>query len=313
MLETSKIAFVFPGQGSQQPGMGKELSSEFASARAIFDKADEILGRSIKSLCLEGTEEELRKTSNTQPALFTVSAAALAVLREQGVEGSVTAGHSLGEYGALYAAGALDFETALRLVDLRGHAMEEAGRHRPGTMAALLGLDPAKAEAVCAEATGAGVVVPANFNNSMQLVISGEEAGVDRALELAKAAGCKKGTKLNVGGAFHSPLMSEAAEKLAAALADAVISAPRLKFVANVTADFISDPEAIRSELALQVTRCVRWSESVERMHSDGVTHFIEVGPGSVLTGLLKRIQSTAIGVGFGAPGDLQKVRDTLA
>jgi len=289
-MNTSNIALIFPGQGSQKSGMGKDFFDGCPESREIFERADSVLGRSISRICFEGTEEELRQTSNTQPALFVTSAAMLAAFRSVGAEGGFVAGHSLGEYTALYAAGTLRFDDALRLVQIRADAMEAAGRERPGAMAAILNLDPAKIEEVCREASSVGIVVPANLNNAQQIVISGEEAGIDRACELAKAAGAKRALKLNVGGAFHSPLMSSASEKLAAALATVTISPPSLRFVANVSADFLADPEAIRTSLAEQILNCVRWSESIERLISAGVSHFVEVGPGNVLSGLIKRI-----------------------
>lgn len=289
-MHTNNIALVFPGQGSQKSGMGRDFFDGRPESREIFERADSVLGRPISRICFEGTEEELRQTSNTQPALFVTSAAMLAAFRAERGNGGFVAGHSLGEYTALYAAGALNFDDALRLVQIRADAMEAAGRERPGTMAAILNLDPSKIEAVCKEASSAGIVVPANLNNAQQIVISGEETGIDRACELAKAAGAKRAIKLNVGGAFHSPLMSSAAEKLSAALATVTISAPSLRFVANVSADFLTDPEEIRTSLAEQILNCVRWSESIERLMSAGVTHFVEVGPGNVLAGLIKRI-----------------------
>ncbi|MBI1785354.1 ACP S-malonyltransferase [Candidatus Sumerlaeota bacterium] len=313
MVDRLKIALIFPGQGSQQPGMGKDFYDASPEARGIFDQADQILGRSITKLCFEGTEEELRRTSNTQPALYVTSAAMLAAARAAGIEGSMAAGHSLGEYTALYAAGGVDFATGLKLVDLRGRAMEQAGKNRPGPMAALLGLDPAKGEPVCAEASAAGVVVPANWNNSMQIVISGEEAGIDRAIELAKAAGAKKGTKLNVGGAFHSPLMAEAVQILQSALGGAVISRPKLRFVANVSAEFLDDPEAIRKSLGEQIVSCVRWEQTIQTFAGAGATHFIEVGPGTVLSGLLKRIDSSLKSININNVNSMSQASAALA
>lgn len=279
--------------------MGRELAEQSPEAREVFRRADEVLGRSISKLCFEGSEEELRQTSNTQPALYTASAAALAALRAAGIDGTMVAGHSLGEYTALHAAGALDFATGLRLVQARGNAMAEAGRNRPGTMAALLGLPEDKVEGVCAEASSAGVVTAANLNSPTQTVISGEEAAVDRAIELAKAAGCKKGMKLNVGGAFHSPLMAEAAEKLGAELARAEIHLPVQMFINNVAAAVLKDPEAIRASLLDQLTNCVRWTDCVRKMAELGATHLIEVGPGNVLVGQLKRIDPNLKGQTF--------------
>lgn len=304
-MTPESTALLFPGQGSQHAGMGKALAEQYAEARAIFEEADEVLGRSLSRLCFEGPEDELQRTENTQPALYVTSAAALAALRSEGVDGGAAAGHSLGEYTALYAVGALDFATGLKLVQDRGRAMEEAGRQRPGTMAAVLGLEDEKVETVCREASeGDGVVVAANLNSPGQVVISGDEAALDRALERAKAAGAKRAMKLKVGGAFHSPLMEPAVAILKPQLDAASISAPRLRFVANVSADFLTDPEAIRESLLRQITSCVRWSPSVERLRDAGFTRFVEVGAGKVLTGLLRRIDKELKGANFGAPED---------
>lgn len=303
--EPSEIALIFPGQGSQQPAMGKALAETYPEAREIFEAADDLLGRSISKLCFEGSEEALRQTVNTQPALYVTSAAALAVLRANGFDGSMTAGHSLGEYTALYAAGALDFATGLRLVQARGEAMEQAGRNRPGTMAAVLGLAADRVEEVCREASSAGILAAANWNSPQQVVLSGEEKAIDRAVELATGAGAKLAIKLNVGGAFHSPLMGEAAELLKAALESATISAPRLRFVANVSGGFVEDADSIRRGLLDQLTACVRWSDSVARMAESGAGHFIEVGPGKVLSGLMRRIDRKLKSYSFSNPGDL--------
>jgi [acyl-carrier-protein] S-malonyltransferase len=300
--ESNNVALIFPGQGSQQPGMGRELAETYDEAKAVFAEADDILGRPISKLCFEGGEDELKRTSNTQPALYVTSCAALAVLRSEGIDGSMTAGHSLGEYTALFAAGAIDFATGLRLVQVRGRAMEQAGRNRPGTMAAVLGLNEDQVEDICRRASSAGVVVAANWNSPGQVVLSGEEPALDRAIELAKEAGARRAVKLVVGGAFHSPLMGEAVELLQAELAGAAIARPNLIFVANVTAQFESDPETIRRLLGLQVTSCVRWSDSITTMAGAGARNFIEVGSGSVLTGLLRRIDASLEGTAFGKP-----------
>lgn len=309
-MTPAPLALIFPGQGSQQAGMGRALADRYPEARRLFEEADAVLGRPLSRLCFEGPEEELQRTVNTQPALYVTGAAALAALRAEGIDGGAAAGHSLGEYTALYAAGALDFATGLRLVQTRGEAMEAAGRQRPGTMAAVLGLDDAKVEAVCRDSSGPdGVVVAANLNSPGQVVLSGDEAALDRACARATTEGAKRALKLKVGGAFHSPLMEPAVELMRPELEAAAIAAPRLRFVANVSADFIQDPEAIRRSLVLQITSCVRWTQSIERLRDAGYTKFIEVGPGKVLTGLLKRIDKTLAGSSFGAPDDLQGVR----
>ncbi len=305
-MKHDKLALIFPGQGSQHAGMGKALAKHYPEARKLFDEADAILGRSISQLCFEGPEEDLQRTENTQPALYIMSAAALTALRAEGIEGAATAGHSLGEYSALYAAGALDFATGLKLVQARGRAMEAAGRQHPGTMAAVLGLEDAKVDEICAAAShGDSVVVAANLNSPGQVVISGDEVALDRALEKAKEAGAKRALKLKVGGAFHSPLMESAVEMLRPELETATISPPESRFVANVTADFVSDPEAIREGLLRQITSCVRWTGSIEKLREAGFTRFVEVGSGKVLTGLLRRIDKGLKGANFGSPEDL--------
>lgn len=305
-MGASTVALIFPGQGSQEPGMGRDLFEARPEAREIFERADAALGRNISRLCFEGPEEELRRTSNTQPALYATSAAALAVLRAEGRDGAFTAGHSLGEYTALHAAGSLDFETGLRLVEVRGRAMEEAGAARPGAMAALLGLDDELVPEVCAQASSDDeVVVPANWNCPSQVVISGDPGAVARAIELAKARGAKRATPLNVGGAFHSPLMGPAAERLREALAGATIHPPKMRFVANAGADLLEDPEAIRESLVRQLLAPVRWTECARRMIAGGAASMIEVGPGKVLAGLAKRIDKTVPVHGFGSTADL--------
>ena len=312
-VDSSTLALIFPGQGSQYPGMGKELADAYPQARDVFEEASQVLGRPISRLCFEGTEEELRKTSNTQPALYVASAAALAVLRSEGFDGSVVAGHSLGEYSALHAAGAIDFATGLRLVDARGRAMETAAKNRPGAMAAILGLKTEQVLAICREASSEGVVVAANINAPRQTVISGSEEALDRAIVLAREGGAKRAIKLKVSGGFHSPLMAEAVEKLRAKLEEAQISTPRLRFIANASADFLNDPDSIRQSLLNQLTVGVRWSDSVLRIASDNVNRFIEVGPGKVLTALLRRIDRALEGHNFGKPSDLQRLRQAFA
>jgi [acyl-carrier-protein] S-malonyltransferase len=311
------IAFVFPGQGAQQVGMGHDLYDASAAARAVFDQADAVLGFPITRLCFEGPEASLTATENAQPALLTTSAALVATLaegrgdRSQEIGAkrqemkdlsslvspllspvSFVAGHSLGEYSALVAAGALDFATALRLVRRRGELMAAA---REGAMAAIIGLDEAPLEAICGEASAPGApVVIANYNSPGQLVISGASEAVERACDLAKARGAKRALHLKVSAAFHSPLMRAAADKLAGAIAESAVADARVPVIANVTAAPLSAADAIRGELVAQVTAPVRWITSVQRMAADGVDTFVEIGPGSVLTGLIKRIAPSA-------------------
>ncbi len=286
----SKRAFVFPGQGSQYVGMGADLAGALPEAKRLFALADEVLGVPLSRICFEGPEEELRQTKNTQPAIFLHSLAAAAVLPDARAE--MAAGHSLGEYSALVFAGALSFEDGLRLVRLRGELMHQAGIDQPGTMAAVIGLDGPVVADACAEASTAGIVQPANFNSPGQVVISGSVAGVRAAMEGAKKRGAKLVKELSVSGAFHSPLMAPAKAGLESALASATISDARIPVYANVTASPVTDASAIRRLLLDQLTMPVLWEHSVARMASDGATEFVEIGPGKVLQGLVKRIAS---------------------
>lgn len=292
----STTAWVFPGQGSQTVGMGRDVYERFSSARAVFDEADDVLGFALSRLCFDGPGETLTQTQNAQPALLTTSVALLRAARE--VAGNnlplpaFVAGHSLGEYSALVAAGALRFADALKLVRRRGELMAAASE---GAMAAIIGLELAALHEICGQASEAGVVVVANENSSGQLVISGSTAGVERAVALAKERGAKRAMPLNVSAAFHSPLMQAAAEGLQAAIADVEhVGAPQCPVISNVTAKPLHAPDEIRAELVAQVTAPVRWIGSVERMAADGVTQFVEIGPGTVLTGLIKRIVAGA-------------------
>ncbi len=278
-------AYVFPGQGSQFPGMGKELYESNPKARALFDKADEILGFSITKVMFEGDAEALRATAVTQPAVFLHSV--ITALCMDDFKPDMTAGHSLGEFSAMVAAGALGFEDALRLVAVRADAMQKACEANPGAMAAIIALDFATIEDVCAKS--AGIVVPANYNSPAQLVISGEEAAVDAACEALKAAGAKRALKLAVGGAFHSPLMAPAAERLAAAIEATPFHKPACPVYQNVDAQPATDPAKIRENLLRQLTSPVRWSQTVQNMIADGATSFTEVGPGTTLAGLIKK------------------------
>lgn len=284
----SSIAFVFPGQGSQYVGMGKDLNEQSSTAQELFREADTILNVPLSRLCFEGPEEELRQTKNTQPAIF-LHSVALAI-SYRGPRGAMAAGHSLGEYSALVYAGALTWEDGLRLVRLRGELMQQAGVDRPGTMAAIIGLDPKTVVHACEKASEAGVVQAANFNSPGQIVISGSVPGVRRAMELAKERGAKLVKELPVSGAFHSPLMESAQEGLKEALENTPIRDASIPVYANVTAQPIRDAEGIRRLLLRQLTSPVRWEESVVVMAADGASTFVEIGPGKVLQGLIKRI-----------------------
>ncbi|QQE76078.1 ACP S-malonyltransferase [Brevibacillus composti] len=288
-----KVAFVFPGQGSQFVGMGQELAEQSAAARRIFEQADEALGFSLSRLCFEGPEEELRLTANTQPAILTASIAVLEALREKqpGVQADFYAGHSLGEYSALVAAGALSFTDAVRTVRARGQFMEQAVPAGQGAMAAVLGLERDALHALCEEVSGGGHPVQlANMNCPGQIVISGSAEGVKQAGEKAKASGAKRVLALNVSGPFHSSLMQPAAEQLQAVLSNVNVQNAAVPVVANVSARPVSEAGAIIDSLIQQVAAPVLWEDSVQWMAEQGVTTFVEVGPGKVLSGLIKKI-----------------------
>jgi [acyl-carrier-protein] S-malonyltransferase len=285
-----KTAFIFPGQGSQFPGMGKDLYESNPAAKAIFDQANDILGFKITDILFGGTEDDLRQTRVTQPAVFLHSVAQFATLN--GEKPHMVAGHSLGEFSALVANGTLRFEDALPLVYARAMAMQRACERQPSTMAAVLGLDDAIVEEICAQTPG--VVVAANYNCPGQLVISGEVPAVNEACERLKAAGAKRALVLQVGGAFHSPLMEPAREELAAAIQKTPFNLPYCPVYQNVTASAVTDPTAIQANLVAQLTAPVRWTQSVRQMTADGATRFVEVGPGKVLQGLVKKISPEA-------------------
>jgi [acyl-carrier-protein] S-malonyltransferase len=304
------VAFVFPGQGSQAVGMGRALAETFAAARRVFDEIDEALGDKLSKIMWEGPIEALTLTENTQPALLAHSLAVMRVLEtEAGLDlardAAYVAGHSLGEYSALAAAGSLSLADAARLVRIRGRAMQKAVPVGAGAMAAVLGLEFDQAAAVAAQAAQGQVCQAANDNGGGQVVVSGDKAAVERAVELAKAAGAKRALMLTVSAPFHCALMQPAADAMAEALAKIAVSAPLVPVVANVTARPVSDPAEIVRRLVEQVTGTVRWRDSVAFMAGQGVTTFYEVGPGKVLSGLVKRIADGAAGVAIGTPDDV--------
>ena len=285
-----KLAFLFPGQGSQYPGMGKELAANQPAARSVFDEADQALGFSVSDLCFNGSEEALKLTANTQPAILTASVAAYRVLAQNGVQPAFVAGHSLGEYSALVAAGGLEFADAVRLVRRRGEYMQSAVPEGVGAMAAILGLAPAQVAGICRQAADGQVVAPANLNSPEQTVISGHAEAVKRAVELASAGGAKRAVMLAVSAPFHSSLMKPAAERLESDLRATAFHTLRVPLVNNADAELTTSGDEARESLIRQVTLPVRWEESVRELIDQGVNTFVEVGPGRVLTGLLRQI-----------------------
>jgi [acyl-carrier-protein] S-malonyltransferase len=299
-----KIAFLFPGQGSQYPGMGRELAERFPEARRVFDRADAALGFELSKLCFEGPAADLQLTANTQPAILTVSAAAAAVLDAKGIRPDFVAGHSLGEYSALVAAGSLSLADAVRLVRKRGEYMQSAVPVGNGAMAALLGFSLEALESVCTDAGQGEVVSPANLNSPSQVVIAGDKGAVERAVELAKTRGAKRAILLNVSAPFHCALMQPAADKLARDLDSARIADPKVPLVNNVDAAIVRTTDAVRDGLKRQVTAPVRWTESIQKLRTEGVECFIEIGPGKVLSGLVRQIDGGA---------DTLRVEDTAS
>ncbi len=284
-------AYVFPGQGAQFVGMGLDIYESYPLAQELFENANDILGFSITDVMFEGTPEDLKQTKVTQPAIF-LHSVILGKVMGDSFQPDMVAGHSLGEFSALVANGTLDFEDGLQLVSQRAQAMQKACELQPSTMAAVLGLDDAIVERICDEVDG--IVVPANYNCPGQLVISGEVAAVNEACEKLKEAGARRALLLPVGGAFHSPLMEPAREDLASAIEQTTFNTPSCPVYQNVPTTAVTDPEQIKQHLIAQLTAPVKWTQSVQHMVADGATHFVEVGPGKVLQGLVKKIDSQA-------------------
>jgi len=282
------LVFMFSGQGSQYVGMGKDLYDNYKSAAEIIDRADNIMDFDLKDMMFNGPEEELNNTKNTQPAIYTVSAAVGAVLKEKGLKAAAAAGHSLGEYSALYAAGVLSFEDGLKLVRKRGELMDEADPDGIGTMTAVIGLDAESVEEVCREVDG--VCQVANYNSPAQVVISGEVGAVEKAENLLDEKGAKRVISLSVSGAFHSKLMKPAKEELKKAIDNVEFKSADLPLIANVTADYVETAAEIKEALIKQLNSSVRWVETINRFKDDGYENFVELGPGRVLRGLMRRI-----------------------
>jgi [acyl-carrier-protein] S-malonyltransferase len=297
-------AYIFPGQGSQFPGMAKNIYESSAKAREVLDRANDILGFDIKNTMFNGTEEELKQTNVTQPAIF-LHSIALVKANEANFQPDMVAGHSLGEFSALAAAGVLPWEDALRLVGIRANAMQMACEQQPSTMAAILGLDDETIDATCRAIDD--IVVAANYNSPGQVVISGTIEGVNAACEELKAKGARRAIILNVGGAFHSPLMEPAREELAKAIKMAQFKAPVCAVYQNVTASAVHDPEEIKRNLIAQLTAPVKWTQSINQMFIDGAINYIEVGPGKVLQGLVKKILKDATVESFELAAEAEK------
>jgi len=309
----SKLAFLFPGQASQYSGMGRDLAENFPESRAVFDDADSALGFPISKVCFEGTEDELKLTENTQPAILAVSIAAFRALEKRGIIPDFAAGHSLGEYSALVAAGALDFSTAVKLVRGRGRYMQEAVPPGEGAMAAILGLSPSDVAEVCRKAAQGEIVSSANLNSPEQTVISGAASAVKRAVEIASQSGAKRAVILPVSAPFHCALMAPAQKRLEPDLRAAHFSKLRFPVVNNVDGETVSSGDEAREALIRQVTQPVRWLDSVHDMIESGVTIFVEVGPGKVLLGLLRQIDRSVRGLNVEDAASLQAALDKIA
>lgn len=308
----TKLAFLFPGQGSQYAGMGKDLAERFSTAKEVFEEADRALGFALSALCFDGPDEQLKLTENTQPALLAVSIAAFRVLAEKGIRPEVVAGHSLGEYSALVAAGALDLGAALRLVRKRGRYMQEAVPAGMGAMAALLKLPDGKFDMILADAAQGQVVSAANLNSPDQVVIAGHREAVERAAELAKNAGARRAVILPVSAPFHCSLMKPAQERLKADLDATEFRDLEIPLVNNWEARLVRAGTEARDGLYRQVPNPVRWMESIRLLAGEGITHFVEVGAGGVLTGLLRNIDPNLKGMKFGEAEDWEKLQASL-
>lgn len=305
-----KIALLFPGQGSHYVGMGKDLYHSNPRVKELYSTAQKILGFDLAEICFDGPPEVLVQTQHTQPAIFVHSVALWRLLKDQRLKPAFTAGHSLGEYSALVAAGALSFEEGLEAVKHRSLLMQKACDKSKGTMAAIIGLTEKDVLSVCREAAAYGVVQPANFNSQDQIAISGEIRAVEKGVELAKERGAKRAILLEVAGAFHSELMRPAREEFRKIIDGLELTEPEVPVVANVNAEPVTDPSFVKELLTDQITMPVLWYQSVERMHKEGVRNFLEIGPGKVLQGLLKRSFADTKGVGIDKLADLEKLTE---
>lgn len=308
-----KVAFVFPGQASQYPGMGKDLAGKYTAAKSVFDEADKALGFSISKICFEGTEDDLKLTANTQPAILTVSVAVYRVLAEKGITPEFVAGHSLGEYSALVAAGALKFSDAVQLVRKRGTYMQDAVPPGLGAMAAIMGLSPAVVADACKRAAEGEICAPASLNSPEQTVISGHAGAVKRAVEIASQLGAKRAVVLAVSAPFHSALMMPAQQNLEKDLRNTPFSNLQVPLATNVDADTIETGDEAREALIRQVTASVRWEEAVRLLLDEGVNTFVEVGPGRVLTGLLRQIERSVAALNVEDEKSLATTLDKIA
>jgi [acyl-carrier-protein] S-malonyltransferase len=304
----NQYAFLFPGQASQYVGMGKDLYDQYAEVRELFDEANEAMGFDLARICFSGPEEDLRQTRITQPAIFVHSIAVFNIISQMGIRAHALAGHSLGEYSALVAAGAIQFADGLKLVKIRGELMQTAGADNPGTMAAIIGLEPHQIAEICQHVEKTGIVCPANYNSPGQIAISGEVKAVHAAMEKAREFGAKKVVELVVSGAFHSPLMNSAQEGLNTALENTEIVNPKISVYSNVEAIPVTSADNVRNLLKKQLLNPVRWTEIIENMIRDGIGSFMEVGPGKVLCGLTKRIDRDRSCQSIGTATDVQSL-----
>jgi len=310
-----KTAYIFPGQGAQHVGMGKDIAEQYPQARSLFDRANDILGYDLRQVCFEGPEDKLNMTALSQPAIFVVSAAFLEVIQASGkrVRPDVTAGLSMGEYSALYAAGLIGFDDTLRLVQKRGQAMQAAADASDGSMVSILGLDEVQVISLCEEASQGELLVAVNFNCPGQIVLSGTVGACQRAAGLAEKYGAMKAVPLSVAGAFHSEMMNPAAEELENALADCPIQDPvNIKVIANINADYYKDGNGIRHGLVKQLVQPILWQKCMERLLAEGLETFYEIGPGRVLTGLIKRIRRRTQVTSINSAESLQNFLDSV-